>query len=98
MAEYIEELINDLLASDLESISDSSSGQGCYHPSHECFMEDIIDNPHREATPEGHIMSVNNIASHGRNETPPHPADGHRAAAYIEVPPHPRMNQLRERQ
>jgi hypothetical protein len=59
-------------------------------------MADIIDNPHHEATSEGHIASANNDTSHGGNETPPHPANGREAVAGAEVPPHPRMNELRE--
>jgi hypothetical protein len=96
MADYIEESIHDLLAKDSESISDSASSQGSYHPSRECFMADIVDDPHREVTFEGHVTSANDGAPHVGNGTPPHPADGHRAVADAEVPPHPRMNQLRE--
>jgi hypothetical protein len=71
MADYIEESIHDLLVNDLESISDSASSQGSYHPSRECFAADIVDDPHREATPEGHIVSANDGAPHGGNGTPP---------------------------
>jgi hypothetical protein len=45
LADYIEESIHDLLASDSESISDFASSQGSYQPSRECFMTDIIDDP-----------------------------------------------------
>jgi hypothetical protein len=96
MADYIEESIHDLLANDLESISDSASSQGSYHTSHECFMADIVDDPHREVTFKGHIVSANDGTPHVGNGTPPHPADRRRAAANAEVPSHPRMNQLRE--
>jgi hypothetical protein len=98
MADYVEELLHDLLASNSKSATDSASSQGSYYPSHECFMVDIIDDPHREATPEGHVTSANNGASHGGNETPPHPTGGCGSTAGVEVTPHPRMNQLRERQ
>jgi hypothetical protein len=81
MADYVEESIHDLLANDSESISDSTSNQGSYHPSCECFMADIVDDPHHEATLEGHVTSANDGAPHGRNGTPPHPADGRGAAA-----------------
>jgi hypothetical protein len=84
MADYIKESLHDLQS-------------GSYHRSRECFMADIVDDPHRETTPEGHVVSANNGTCHGGNETPPHPADGHGAAAGIEVPSHPCMNQLRER-
>jgi hypothetical protein len=76
MADYIKESIHDLLASDSESISYSASNQGSYHPSCECFMVDIVDDHHHEATPEGHIASANNGAPHGGNDTSLHPADG----------------------
>jgi hypothetical protein len=54
MADYIMGSVHDLLASDSESISDSISSQGSYHPSHECFM---TDSPHHEETPEGRVKS-----------------------------------------
>jgi hypothetical protein len=98
MANYVEESIHDLLANDLESISDSASSQGSYHPSCECFKANIVDDPHHEATLEGHVMSANDGAPHGGNGTPLHLADGRGATADAEVPPYPRMNQLRERQ
>jgi hypothetical protein len=53
MANYIEGSSHDLLASDSESISDFASSQGSYHPSHECFMAEIVDDPHHEVTPKG---------------------------------------------
>jgi hypothetical protein len=65
LADYIVESIHDLLVSDLESISNSTSSQGSYHPSHECFMAEIVDDTHHEVTPEGHIMSANDGAPHG---------------------------------
>jgi hypothetical protein len=58
MADYIMELIHELLTSDSKTISDSASSQGSYHPSHECFMAEITDDPHREATPEGRSASA----------------------------------------
>jgi hypothetical protein len=96
MADYVMESIHDLLVSDSESIYDSASTQGSYHPSHECFMVEIIDNTHHEVTPEGHVMSANDGAPHGGNGTPLHPTDGHGATVDAKVPPHSRMNQLRE--
>jgi hypothetical protein len=98
MANYVVESIHDLLASDSESISDSASSQGSYHPSCECFMAEIVDDAHREATLEGHVASANDGAPHGGNGAPPLPADGRGAATDAEVPPYPRVNQLRERQ
>jgi hypothetical protein len=68
MADYLVEPIHDLLASDSESISDSSSSRGSYHPSRECFMADVADNALREETPDGAIQSVGD-----GNETPPQP-------------------------
>jgi hypothetical protein len=65
LADYIVESIHDLLVSDLESISDSTSSQGSYHPSHECFMAEIVDDTHSEVTPEGCIVSANDGAPHG---------------------------------
>jgi hypothetical protein len=59
MTDYITKLIHDLLMNDLESISNPASSQGSYHPSHEHFMVDIIDDPHYEATPKGHVTSAN---------------------------------------
>jgi hypothetical protein len=85
MANYIDESIYDLLTSDLESISDSAFSQGSYHPSRECFMAEIVDNPHREATPKGHVTSANDGTPHGGTGLP-------------RILPYPRMNQLRERQ
>jgi hypothetical protein len=61
-------------------------------------MANIVDNPHHEVTLEGHVASANNVAPHEGNETSLHPADGRGAAADVEVPPHPHMNQLWERQ
>jgi hypothetical protein len=52
MADYIMVSIHDLLVSDSESISDSTFSQGSYHPSCKCFMAEIVDDTHREATPE----------------------------------------------
>jgi hypothetical protein len=98
VADYIIELIHDLLVSDLDSIFDSASSQGSYHPSRECFMGKITDDTRREATLEGYVMSANDGAPHGGNGTPPHPADGRGAVADVEVPPHPHMNQLWEQQ
>jgi hypothetical protein len=95
MANCVVGSIHDLLASDSEIISDSASSQGSYHPSHECFMAEIANDTRREATPEGHGTSASDGTPHGGNGTPPHPTDG--AAADVEVPPHPRMNQLWER-
>jgi hypothetical protein len=98
MADYIVETIHDLLVSNLKSITDSTSSQGSHHPSRECFMVEIVDDTHREATPEGHIASANNDAPHSGNGTPPRPADGRRATVDTEVLPHLHMNYLRERQ
>jgi hypothetical protein len=64
MADYIEGSIHDLLASDSESIFDFVSNQGSYHPLRECFMAEIVDDPHREVTPEGHITSANDDTPH----------------------------------
>jgi hypothetical protein len=64
MTDYIMESFHDLLAGDLEEVSDFDSSKGSHHrPSRECFM---ADGPHHEKTPEGHIKSV-----HGREVTPP---------------------------
>jgi hypothetical protein len=70
MSDYIEESIHVLLKNNSESISNFASSQGSYHPSCECFMANIIDNPHREATLEGHITSVNNHTLHGGMRLP----------------------------
>jgi hypothetical protein len=87
MVDYVMESIHDLLVSNSESISDFTSSQGSYHPSRECFMADIIDDLHHEATPEGHIVSANDDAPHGGNGTLPHPANGRGATVDAEVPP-----------
>jgi hypothetical protein len=55
-------------------------------------MADIVDDPHREATLEGHVMSANNGGPHGGNGTPLHLSDGRGAAVDAKVPPHLRMN------
>jgi hypothetical protein len=55
MADYLMESIHDLLASDSESISDSGSSRGSYHPSCECFMADVADDALHEETPDGAI-------------------------------------------
>jgi hypothetical protein len=65
MADYIEESIHYLLTSDSESISDSTSSQGSYHPLRECFMAKIVDDPHHEVTLQGHIASANDGTPHG---------------------------------
>jgi hypothetical protein len=65
MVDYITKSIHDLLTNDSESISDPASSQGSYHPSHEHFMVDIIDDPHYEATPKGHVVSANDGALQG---------------------------------
>jgi hypothetical protein len=70
MADYVVESIHDLLANDSESISDFVSSQGSYNLSHEYFMADIIDDPHSEATPEGHVTSANNGAPRGGTGLP----------------------------
>jgi hypothetical protein len=88
MADYIVKSIHDLLASDLESISDSGSSQGSYHPSRQCFMAEIIDDAHHEATPKGPIANANDGAPHEGNRTPRCPTNGRRAALDAEVPPH----------
>jgi hypothetical protein len=98
MADYVIESIHKLLTSDLETISDSASSQGSYHPSCECFMAKIADDPRREVTPKGCGASADDDTSHGGNRTHPHLADGHEAATDTEVPCHPPMHQLRERQ
>jgi hypothetical protein len=59
-------------------------------------MAKIVDDTHREATPEGRDTSADDDTPHGKDGTPPHPANGHRAVANAEVPPHPHMNWLRE--
>jgi hypothetical protein len=92
MADYVVESIHDLLMSDSESISDFVSSQGSYHPSRECFMADIIDDPHHEVIPKGLVMSANNSAPYGGNGTPPHPVDGCGAAVDTEVPPYQHMD------
>jgi hypothetical protein len=97
MANYIEESIHDLLVNDSEIISDSPSSQGSYHPLHECFMADIVDDPHCEATLKRHVVSDNDGTPHGGNGTPPHLTDRHEAVTDTEVLPYPHMNQLRER-
>jgi hypothetical protein len=50
MADYVMELIHDLLVSDSESISNSASSQGSYQPSRDCFMADIADDTRHEVT------------------------------------------------
>jgi hypothetical protein len=50
-------------------------------------MADIVDDPHREVTPEGHVVSSDNGARHWGNGTAPHPTDGSGAAMDAEVPP-----------
>jgi hypothetical protein len=97
MADYIVKSIHDLLASNSESISDSASSQGTYHPSRECFMAEITNGAHREVTPKGPITNAHDGTPHGGNGTPRCPADGRGAVSDAKVPPHPRMNQLRER-
>jgi hypothetical protein len=97
MANYIVESIHDLLVSDSESISDFVSSQGSYHPSRECFMADIVDNPHRKAPRRACHECQQQHLSWG-NGTPSHPADRRGAVANTEVPPRQRMDQLRERQ
>jgi hypothetical protein len=52
MADYVKESLHNLQS-------------GSYHPSRECFMADIVDDPHHDATPEGHVASANNGTSHG---------------------------------
>ena len=49
MMDYVTESFHDLLAGDLEMISDSYSYRGSHHPSRECFMV---------GTPEGRVESV----------------------------------------
>ena len=61
MTEYIAESFHDLLAGDLESLSDSDSSKGSHHPSRECFMA---------GTPEGRVESV-----HEGGATPPNDLD-----------------------
>jgi hypothetical protein len=70
MADYVVESIHDLLMSDSESISDFVSSQGSYHPSRECFMADIIDDPHHKVIPKGLVMSANNGAPYGGTGIP----------------------------
>jgi hypothetical protein len=55
------ESIHNLLMLDLESISDSGSSRGGYHPSCECFM---ADGSHPKETPKGHIKSVDGGCVH----------------------------------
>jgi hypothetical protein len=55
MADYVKESLHNLQS-------------GSYHPSRECFMADIVDDPHHDATPEGHVASANNGTSHGGGE------------------------------
>jgi hypothetical protein len=76
LADYIMESIHDLLVRDLESISDSTSSQGSYHPSHECFMAEIVDDTHREVTPKGRVVSANDGAPHGGTGLPHAPLMG----------------------
>jgi hypothetical protein len=68
VADYLMESIHDLLASDSESISDSSSSRGSHHRSCESFMVHVADDAICEGTPKGAVQSVGN-----GNETP-HPA------------------------
>jgi hypothetical protein len=92
MADYFMESIHDPLTSDSESISSSISSQGSYHPSRECFIVDIADGAHHEATPEGHVTNVNDGAPHEGNETTTHPANGRGAVADVEFLAHPHVH------
>jgi hypothetical protein len=82
MADCLVESIHNLLASDSESISDSSSSRGSYHPSHKCFM---ADGPYHKETLEGHVESV-----HGGEVTPLLDPDDE-VGADKRVPPNPRL-------
>jgi hypothetical protein len=93
MANYLMESIHDLLALDSESISDSSSSRGSYHPSCECFMADVVDDAFREETPNGAVQSVSD-----GNETPPNPSGQDAGEADTGLPPHLRLERLRARQ
>jgi hypothetical protein len=77
MANYVVESIHDLLVRDPESTSDSASSQGSYHPSHECFMAEIADDAHREATPRDVSRVPMTVPLMGGMGLPPHFADGH---------------------
>jgi hypothetical protein len=61
-------------------------------------MAEITNDARHEATPKGPIVNANDGAPHGGNRTPRCPTDGCGAVLDAEVQPHPRMNQLRERQ
>ena len=56
MTEYVVESFHDLLVGESESPSNSNSGRGSHHPSHECFMVGTL---------EGHIESI-----HEKEATP----------------------------
>jgi hypothetical protein len=58
MADYVMESIHDLLVSDSETISDSTSSQGSYHPLRECFMAEIANDARREVTLKGRVASA----------------------------------------
>ena len=45
MVDYAEGSVHDLLASGSESSAKSNSGEGSHHPSRECFMAEIHDDP-----------------------------------------------------
>jgi hypothetical protein len=49
MADYIVDLIHDLLESGSETFSNSDSSGGSHHPSQECFMVETSD---------GHVLST----------------------------------------
>jgi hypothetical protein len=91
MDDCVMESIHDLLMSDSESISDSASSQGSYHPK-------ITDDTRREATPRDAPQVPMTVPLMGGNRTLPHPTNWHGAVVDVVFPPHPCMNQLRERQ
>ena len=80
MTEYVTKSFHDLLARDLESLSDSDSSRGSHHPSRECFMV---------GTPEGSIKSV-----HKRGATPPNNLDDE-VEEDVGALPRMRVDQLR---
>jgi hypothetical protein len=58
MADYIMDLIHDLLESGLETFSDSNSSGGSHHSSLECFIA---------KTSDGHVLSASNSSETPRD-------------------------------